>query len=74
MIMMIAYLVVLLALGSWCLFSAKNVQAYASRFVSPALKAYIESNTYLVGVRIGGLVAYAMAVLLAVALYRGGAQ
>jgi hypothetical protein len=78
-LLLVAFLVFLLPLGSYCLFFPKSVQALASRAVSvgvmaksSALRAYIESNSYLVSVRGIGLVAYAMCALLAVGLYRGG--
>jgi hypothetical protein len=80
-LLMIAFLIVLLAFGSCCLFFPRSVQAYESKGVSmgitgksSALKAYIESNTYLLSVRVTGLIAYAMGLVLAVALYRGGGR
>ena len=80
-VLLIAYLVFLLAFGSYCLFFPRSVQALASRAVgmdvtgrSSALKACVESNGYRTMVRAIGLPAYAMCVLLAVGAYRAGSQ
>ena len=81
MLLMIAYIVFLLALGSYCLFFPRSVQAWASKTVTmgvtakiSALKAFIESDSYLVTVRAVGLVAWMGALLLAVGIYSGGAR
>jgi hypothetical protein len=76
--LLIVYLVLLLALGSYCLFFPRSVQALASKAVGmgvtgriSALKAYVESNGYRTMVQAVGLVAYAMCVLLAVGVLTG---
>jgi hypothetical protein len=80
-LLLIALLLLLLALGSYCLFFPRSVQAIASRAVamgvtarSATLKAHIESNSDLVVVRAVGLVAYAMCALLIVGLFSGGSR
>src|ERR1700730_17254089 len=71
-LLMIAFLIVLLAFGSCCLFFPRSVQAYESKGVSMGItgKCSALSNTYLISVRVTGLIAYAMGLVLAVALYR----
>jgi hypothetical protein len=75
-LLLVAFLVFLLAFGSCCLFFPRYVQAFASRAVNmgvtakcSALKAYVESNSYLVSVRAIGVLTFAMCVILAIGLY-----
>ncbi len=80
-LLQLAYVVVLAALGTAFVFFPRGVQAYAVRaatmgFIgrSAWLRAYLESSNYLLSVRAVGFVAYLMAAVLAVALFRGGAR
>jgi hypothetical protein len=74
----IVYLVLLLALGSVCLFFPKRVQAYAIGATSigitsrsPRLKTFIASKWYVADVRTVGLLTYVIGAVLAIAVYRG---
>lgn len=80
-LLLITFIVFLLIFGSYCLFFPKSVQAIASRAVATGITAkistlgrYVQSDGYVISVRAVGLIAYVLAVLLAIALYRGGAQ
>lgn len=80
-LLQLAYVVLLAALGTACVFFPRGVQAYAVRAAgmgitgrSAWLRAYLESSNYLLGVRAVGIVAYLMAAVLAVALLRGGTR
>ncbi len=79
--LLVVFCLFLLTLGSSCLFFPKSLQIFASRAVGmgitskiSVLKAYIESDSYLVSLRIIGLVAYAMCTVLAVGAYKGSAH
>ena len=70
--LLLAYVLVLLALGALCLGFPTRVQAWAVRSVRPGsfpgssrVAAFVESRAYLWNVRAVGLVAMLMAVLLA---------
>ena len=78
-LLLIAFLLLLLIFGSYCLFFPKNVQAMASRAVATGITSkisplirFVQSNGYVISVRAVGIIAYVLAVLLAIALYRGG--
>ncbi len=80
-LLQLAYVVVLAALGTAFVFFPRGVQAYAVRAAgmgvtgrSAWLRDYLESSSYVLSVRAVGLVAYLMASVLAVALWRGGAR
>jgi hypothetical protein len=77
-LMPILFLSILLFIGSYCLFFPKKFQAFALRSVSKGitagsekLRAYIESDTYLIFVRVMGLFAYSICALMVIAFYRG---
>jgi hypothetical protein len=77
-ILLIGFLLLLLAFGSYCVFFPKSVQAIAVKAISigvtsksSALKSYVGSNDYIFSVRAIGIIAYMIGVLLVVALYRG---
>lgn len=73
----IAFLLVLLTAGSYFLFFPQNVQSLAMRMVdvgltsnSQWLKAFVQSNSYIVNVRAVGVLAYIMAILVAYVIYK----
>lgn len=77
--LLIAFLMFLLAFGSYCLFFPKSVQEYAARVVnfgvfgtSSGLQGFVRSSGYEFVVRATGIIAYVIVALLAVALYREG--
>jgi hypothetical protein len=77
LLLMIVFLVVLLVLGSWCLFYPRVIQAAAARAVQQGLTSrltflrnYIESPQYLYVVMTVGIGSYLMVALLCLALYR----
>ena len=74
---LLLFVVLLLTFGSYCLFFARNVQSYALRMIPAApsfrsrwLKPFIESGSYLVNVRSVGVIAYIMATLLLLVIFR----
>ncbi|MHB8255023.1 MAG: hypothetical protein ACYDEV_15335 [Acidiferrobacter sp.] len=79
-LLLVAFIVFLLIFGSYCLFFPKSVQAIALRAAATGITAkistlsrYIQSDGYVISVRAVGLITYVLVVLLAIALYRGGA-
>ena len=69
-----AFALILIALGTCCVFFPRTVQAFAVKSVDlgmtrnmPNLRVYIASASYLNGVRAIGVVAYLISVFLVVA-------
>ena len=75
--LLVAYVLFLVGFGTYCLFLPGSVQARAIRAVDtgltariPMLRRHVASKGYLISVRIVGIVAYVMAIVLAVGFYR----
>jgi hypothetical protein len=78
LLLLIAYLVLLLVVGTYCVFFPSRVQQWAARSIRtglstniPFLKSLVDSRNFLFTGRAVGLIAYVAFLLLAVAAYRG---
>jgi hypothetical protein len=75
--LLIVFLLVLLAVGTFCLFFPRNVQALAVKAIESgptsrirALRAFVQSASYLVNLRVVGIGAYAICLLLMLAVFK----
>ncbi len=76
LLLSILCLLLLLAMGSYCLFLPRRVQSLATRMVSTGvtsksrwLKAFVQSNSYIINVRFVGVLAYITFLLVAFSLF-----
>ncbi len=77
-LLLVAFLLLLVAVGTYFLFFPDSVRSYASRVVemgptskSQWLRNFVQSDRYVVNVRAVGIIACIMAAIAALGLYWG---
>ena len=77
LLLLAVFLLLLFIVGTGCLFFPRNVQALAVKAIEIGptsrirpLRAFVQSEQYLLNLRLVGLGAYSMFALLAISVYR----